>query len=91
MANIVEDMDLSDILNGNSSQTYQHYSQMVKLFLQRPNILRNTEYIEKEEDGPKTIDISRQDDGTLFSSKIKEGPLQVRAARQYIQIPVKHS
>lgn len=67
MVGIVEDMVLSNVQTGSSSQKYQCYILVVKFLLIRPNILDITEDVAGEETGSRTIGISDRHGKTLYS------------------------
>lgn len=52
---------------------------VAKFLLQRPNVLTIIEVMDGKETGSRTLSISHFDDGTLFSSRKKEGLLLVCA------------
>lgn len=91
IAGIVENMVSSDLLSGNSSQTYQCYIQVANFFLQRTNILNIIEGIFRKKTVFRTLRISRLDDETIFSSWTEEGPFLVYAACECARNPMKQN
>lgn len=84
MVDIVEVRVSSDILTGNSSQTYQRYFWTVKFLIRCLNIFKIIEGNYGEETGSRTLRISHIDNETLFVSWIEDGPLLVRAVSEYV-------
>lgn len=58
---------------------------------QRLNIVNNIDDRDGEETGSETLSISQLDNGILFSSRTKLGPLLVHAASEHVRNPMKHN
>lgn len=90
MADIVEHMVSSDILFDNSAQTYQRYIRKQSFLFIVPILSIFFKRMNGEEKGSRTLDDSYPNKGTFFSSRVKKGPLTVRAASQDVLNPKKH-
>lgn len=68
IVDIVEDVISSDLLTGNSSQTYWHYIWVAKFLYQRRIITNNIENLDGKELRVWMLDTLHLNDGSLFSS-----------------------
>lgn len=85
MVDVVENMVMSKSLTRNTPQIYQHYIRMAKFPLQHPETLNIIKKFDREEMKSKTLGISHLDNGTLFTSRIKDTLLLILAASEYVR------
>lgn len=82
---------LSNVLSGNSPQTYHGYIWVAKFLFQQSNIIIIIEDTDRKETSSRALAISNLDDATLFFSRTEKKSLLDLAASQSVRNPMKHN